>query len=161
MRAPALLPVLCLIALPAAAQQEGGVSVPSPDWTSAISKMRHRVDKRGGAGAVILIERIDTFTLHLKVELAGAKTEQVNFSALRGEFSTTAFTYNGKKTEYVEGTARLNEVPSEMLVELSGDDFHPRVRMRIPRRGERPEVVSVVVGDAPKEDERDRDRDKD
>ncbi|HZU52374.1 MAG TPA: hypothetical protein VFF77_00640 [Holophagaceae bacterium] len=135
MRIRPALALACLLAAPAFAQS----------FDEAVAQLKARVVKEGGSGLVIMAERTDVFGVHFKMQSVGA---DFTYAALRPWNGNGApiFSYSGKATDAVDGSGRLNEEPNVLFVEVSGDAFRPKVTLKLPRRGEKPEVATVYMG---------------
>lgn len=132
MRFHPALALACLIAAPAFAQS----------YDEAVAQLKARVVKEGGSGLVFMVERTDVFGVQFKMQAVGADFSYVSLRPW-GENRAPIFSYSGKTTTAVDGSGRLNEEPNVLFVEVSGDAFHPKVTLKLPRRGEKPEVQTV------------------
>lgn len=135
MRIRPAMALACLIAVPAFAQT----------FDEAVAQLKARVVKEGGSGLVVMAERTDVFGVSFKVKAVGAVFEDITVKPWDGHHGAI-FSYSGKATDAVDGSGRLNEEPNTLFVEVWGPDFKPKVTLKLPRRGEKPEVVTVHFG---------------
>lgn len=131
---PALL-LASLTVVPAFAQS----------FDQAVAQLKARVVKEGGSGLVVMAERTDVFGVAFKVQAVGATFQDVAVKP-RDSRHPAIFSYSGKSTDAVSGTGRLNEEPNVLFVEVWGPDFKPKVTLKLPRRGEKPEIVTLTFG---------------
>ena len=129
------LALACLLAAPAFGQS----------FPEAVAQLKARVVKEGGSGLVVMAERTDVFGVTFKVQAVGATFQDIAVKPWDGNHRAI-FSYSGKATDAVDGNGRLNEEPHVLFVEVWGPDFKPKVTLRLPRRGEKPEVTTVYIG---------------
>jgi hypothetical protein len=139
MRFRPALALACLLAAPAFAQSS------SPSFDQAVAQLKARIVKEGGSGIVVMAERTDVFGVRFKVQSVGG---DFTYAALRPWDGSHApvFSYSGKATDAVDGSGRLNEEPNVLFVEVAGDAFRPKMTIKLPRRGEKPEVATAYFG---------------
>lgn len=125
----------CLLVLPAFGQT----------FDQAVAQLKAHVVKEGGSGLVVMAERTDVFGVHFKVQSVGATFQDVAVKPWDTRHAAV-FSFSGKATDTIEGSGRLNEEPNVLFVEVWGPDFKPKVTLKLPRRGEKPEVVTVTIG---------------
>lgn len=129
----------CLLAaIPASAQ--------SPAFDQALAQLKARIVREGGAGVVVLAERTGVFDVKFRVQAVGVAFDDLQVKPWDARHASI-FSYSGKATDAVEGSGRLNEEPNALFVEVSGPSFNPRITLRLPRRGEKPEVATVYIGE--------------
>ena len=138
--------VAALLCLPALAQSS------TPAFDMAVAQLKARVVRDGGSGLVVLAERTDVFGVRFRVQAVGTTFEEIDIRPW-DESHRPIFSYAGKATDAVDGSGRLNEEPNTLFVAVYGPDFKPKATMKLPRRGEKPEVATVYIGtkaEAPK-----------
>ena len=135
MRVRTSFALACLLAAPVSAQS----------FDQAVAQLKARVVKEGGSGLVVLAERADVFGVTFKIKAVGATFEDVAVKPWDGRHAAI-FSYSGKATDSLDGSGRLNEEPNVLFVEVWGPDFKPKMTLKLPRRGEKPEVATVYIG---------------
>ena len=133
---------VCLLAAGLAAP----ASAQSPSFEQAVAQLKARVVREGGSGLVLMAARTGVFDVTFRVQAIGATFEVIQVRP-RNESHNPIFSYAGKPTDAVDGSGRLNEEPDALFVEVSGPGFSPKVTIKLPRRGEKPEVATVYVGE--------------
>lgn len=128
----------CLLAAPACAQS-------AQTFDQAVAQLKAQVVKEGGSGLVVMAERTDVFGVAFRIQAVGAAFQEVAVKPW-DERHAPVFSYSGKATDAVSGSGRLNEEPHVLFVEVWGPDFKPKVTLKLPRRGEKPELVTVTFG---------------
>lgn len=118
-----------------------------PEWDKALQQARQFLGRSGGYGGVVLLERTDPQTVSIQLQTLGTTVKKAHFRArLDGKTQPALSLESAKGMDSLRGTAMLSEQFLEMEVALEGDDFQPRLLMRIPRTGEKPEVGTVLMG---------------
>jgi hypothetical protein len=118
-----------------------------PEWDKALQSARKSVAENSGYAAVILLERADPQTVNIQLQVLGTTVKKAYFRARAEGKTVPAFSMESAKgMDSLKGSAMLNEQHLEMDVTLEGEDFHPRLLLRIPRLQEKPEVGVVHVG---------------
>ncbi len=134
-----ILASACLLAtIPALAQ--------GPAFDQALAQLKARIVKEGGAGVVVLAERTGVFDVKFRVQAVGAALDSIQVKPWDARHASI-FSDTGKATDTVEGSGRLNEEPNALFIEVSGQAFNPRITLKLPRRGEKPEVATVYIGE--------------
>lgn len=136
MRVRSALALVCLSAAPLFAQT----------FDQAVAQLKARVVKEGGSGLVVMAERTDVFEVKFRVMAVGATFQDISVKPWDHRHDSI-FAYSGKATDAVDGSGRLNEEPNVIVVEVWGPDFKPKVTLKLPRRGEKPEVGTVYFGE--------------
>ncbi|HTL97884.1 MAG TPA: hypothetical protein VL181_03665 [Holophagaceae bacterium] len=134
--APALVG---LLAASASAQS------PVPAFDTAVAQLKARVVKDGGSGLVVMVQRTEVFGVAFKVQAVDASFQAIAVKPWDRNHGSI-FSYEGKATDAIDGSGRLNEEPNVLFVEVEGVDFNPKVTLKLPRRGEKPEVATVYIG---------------
>lgn len=134
---------VCLLAAGLAAAP---ASAQSPAFDKAVAQLKARLVKEGGSGLVLMAERTSVFDVTFRVQAVGATFESLQVRP-RNEMHAPIFSYAGKPTDTVEGSGRLNEEPDALFVEVSGPGLSSKVTVKLPRRGEKPEVATVYIGE--------------
>ncbi|MBS1784620.1 MAG: hypothetical protein JST24_04240 [Acidobacteria bacterium] len=136
MRVRPAFALICLFAAPLFSQT----------FDQAVAQLKARVVKEGGSGLVVMAERTDVFQVKFRVQAVGATFQDIAVKPWDDQHEAI-FSYSGKATDSVDGGGRLNEEPSVIRVEVWGPDFRPKVTLKLPRRGEKPEVATVYFGE--------------
>lgn len=132
----------CLIASSVFAQSPA----PNPAFDQAVAQLKAHIVKEGGAGLVVLVERTGVFDVVFRVKAVGTTFEDIEVKPWDARHAAI-FSYAGKATDAVDGGGRLNEEPNALFVEVSGPGFNPRMTLKLPRRGEKPEIGTVLIGE--------------
>lgn len=140
MRIRPALALACLLAAPAVFAE-----APAPSFDESVAQLKARVVKEGGSGLVVMAERTDVFGVAFKIKAVGATFQDIAVKPWDDRHASI-FSYSGKATDAVDGSGRMNEEPNVLFVEAWGPDFKPKVTLKLPRRGEKPEVVTVYFG---------------
>jgi len=118
-----------------------------PEWDKAIQSARQTLAKGSGFAGVVLLERSDPQTVNIQLQTLGTTVKKAIFRAHSDGKTVSALSMESAKgMESLRGSSMLNEQFLEMEVSLEGEDFHPRLLMRIPRSGEKPEVGTILMG---------------
>ena len=118
-----------------------------PEWDKALHQARQSLVKASGYAGVIMLERVDPQTVAIHLQTLGTTVKKAYFRARAEGKSMPALSLESDKgMESLSGSSMLNEQFLEMEVSLEGEDFRPRLLMRIPRSGEKPEVGTVLMG---------------
>lgn len=126
---------VCLLAAPASAQS----------FDQAVAQLKARVVKEGGSGLVVTVERTDVFGVNFKIKAVGATFQDIAVKPWDDRHAAI-FSYSGKATDAVDGSGRMNEEPNVLFVEVWSPDFKPKMTLKVPRRGEKPEVGTLYFG---------------
>ena len=137
MRARPSFALACLLAAPLFSQ--------SPSFDEAVAQLKARVVKEGGSGLVVMAERADVFGVNFKIKAVGATFQDIAVKPWDARHDAI-FSYSGKATDAVDGSGRMNEEPNVLFVEVWGPDFKPKITLKLPRRGEKPEVGTLYIG---------------
>jgi len=140
MRIRPALASACLLAATAVSAQ-----APAPSFDEAVAQLKARVVKEGGSGLVVMAERTDVFGVAFKVKAVGATFQDIAVKPWDDRHAAI-FSYSGKATDAVDGSGRMNEEPNVLFVEVWGPDFKPKMTLKLPRRGEKPEVGTIYLG---------------
>lgn len=127
----------------------GALALPAvpPGWEKALQSARASVSQNSGFAAVVLLERTDPQTVAIQLQTFGTTVKKAVFRArAEGRTLPALSLESGKGMESLSGSAVLNEQFTEMEVSLEGEDFRPRMLLRIPRPGEKAEVGSIHMG---------------
>ena len=135
MRIRPALALVCLSAAPMLAQS----------FDQAVAQLKARIVREGGSGLVVRVERTDVFGVDFKVKAVGATFQDIAVKPWDGQHAAI-FSYSGKATDAVDGSGRMNEEPNVIFVEVWGPDFKPKMTLKLPRRGEKPEVGTIYFG---------------
>lgn len=121
-----------------------------PEWDAALAKARQAFGTSGGTACVVMLERADATTVRIRLQVLGASVREARFTGLAENSSVAGLELDCPKgLDRLQGSAMLGEQVHAMDIQLKGEDFRPRLRMRVPKQGERPETGTVVVGVAP------------
>jgi hypothetical protein len=118
-----------------------------PEWDKALQQVRQTLAKTSGYAGVIMLERADPQIVNIHLQTLGTTVKRAYFRAKLDGKTVPALSMESEKgMDSLRGSSMLNEQFLEMEIVLEGDDFRPRLLMRIPRSGERPEVGTVLMG---------------
>lgn len=121
----------------------------SAEWDKAVTQARKQVGKGEGAACVVMLERADASTVRIRLQVIGSSVREASFTGLGENFNVRGLELDSPKgMEHLQGSAMLNEQVHSMDVQLKGDDFRPRFRMRVPKQGDKPETAVVVMASA-------------
>ena len=121
-----------------------------PEWDGDLPKARQAFGTSGGTACVVMLERADATTVRIRLQVLGASVREARFTGLAENSSVAGLELDCPKgLDRLQGSAMLGEQVHAMDIQLKGEDFRPRLRMRVPKQGERPETGTVVVGVAP------------
>jgi hypothetical protein len=122
----------------------------SPEWDRAMAQARQLLGKGGGQACVVMLERADANTVKIRLQVLGTSIREASFTGLGETTSVRGLELDSPKgMDQLQGSAMLNEQIHSMDVILKGEDFRPRLRMRVPKQGDKPETAIVVAGVAP------------
>jgi hypothetical protein len=117
---------------------------------AALKDVNAELTKQPGHALVLVIERVDVFTVKLRVKTVNAPFQVVEAQArINGVNAGSVFSLYGKDLDGATGTVRVNEEANELFLTLAGADFYPKLVAKLPRRDEKPEVVKVVTSSSP------------
>ena len=119
-----------------------------PEWDKALAHARQVLGKDAGYAGIVMLERTDPQNVNIRLQVLGTLVRKARFQARAtdGKGLPALFLESGKGMDSLRGSSLINEQFLEMEVSLEGEDFQPRILMRIPRSGERPQVGTVLMG---------------
>jgi hypothetical protein len=135
----ALLPILAAPCL---------VAQPSPEWEKTLAQLKQNLSKRPGFGAAVLVERLDSLSVRIRLQLLGASVREASFSGQLADGASQGVPIHivtPKGMESINTTAMLNEFAYLLEIRLKGDEFSPTLRVRVPKQGEKAEVAMLSV----------------
>lgn len=139
MKMPRLVAVACLLLATAGLGAE--------TWEGALAKLKTTVDAKQGYGLVVQIERVDARRLGLRLQTLGTTFKTATFQArMDGQGTQQVFVLEGRDLDAMSGATLIDGPAGDMDLILTGPDFNPRIRIRIPAEGQAPEVGVVTVG---------------
>lgn len=122
----------------------------APEWEKAMALARQPFGKAAGTACVVMLERADAGTVKIRLQVLGTSIREARFIGLTENNTVPGLELECPKgMDTLQGSAMLGEQIHSMDIQLKGEDFRPRLRMRVPKLGERPETGTVVVGVAP------------
>jgi hypothetical protein len=121
----------------------------SPEWDKAMAHAKQQLAKANGTACLVLLERVDATTVKIRLQVLGTSIREASFTGIGESISVRALELDSPKgMDHLQGSAMLNEQIHTMDIQLKGEDFRPRIRMRVPKQGDKPETGLVVVGSA-------------
>lgn len=134
--APALL---CLsLAMP---------SLRAETWEGALARLQAAVDAKEGRGLVIEVDRADVRQVRLRVEARGTTFHAASVRPrVQEKAGLPILSMEGREMTAMQGATLLEPGTEAVEVVLAGPDLAPRLVVKVPEPGQRPEVATVIVG---------------
>lgn len=121
----------------------------SPEWDKAVAQAKKQVGKGEGVACVVLLERADAGTVRIRLQVLGTAIREAAFTGVGENTHVRGLEVDSPKgMDQLQGSALLGEQIHSLDVQLKGDEFRPRFRMRVPKQGDKPETAVVVMASA-------------
>ncbi len=128
-----------------------GLAVPAlcaETWEGALAKLQAAVDAKEGRGMVIEVVRVDARQIRLRVEARGTTFHAATVRPrVQDQAGRPVLSMEGQELTAWQGVAPLEPGTEALEVALAGPDLAPRLVVKVPAPGQRPEVARVVVGE--------------
>ncbi|MBI4912514.1 MAG: hypothetical protein HY823_07235 [Acidobacteria bacterium] len=119
------------------------------EWERALQNARRFMEK-GGRAVVVMLHRTDPSTVKVQVAALGSSFREIRCMAHGAKGGQEALALESARAmDQMEGAALLDEQTTDMEVSLKGEDLRPRIRLRVPRQGEAPQIGTILAGTAP------------
>lgn len=127
-----------------------GLAIPglrAETWEGALAKLQAAVDAKEGRGMVIEVARVDARQVRLRVEARGTTFHAATVRPrLRDQSGLPVLSMEGREMTAWQGVTLLEPDTEALEVGLAGPDLAPRLVLKVPAPGQRPEVARVVAG---------------
>jgi hypothetical protein len=123
-------------------------SLGAETWEGALAKLQAAVDAKEGRGMVVEVVRVDARQIRLRVEARGTTFHAASVrSHVQGKAGLPVLSMEGREMTALQGATLLEPGTEALEVALAGPDLAPRIVVKAPAPGQRPEVARVVAGE--------------
>ncbi len=115
-------------------------------WAEAVAALEAKLKAQPGIGAVVLVERLDARTIHLRIKSVGAGFKQVEALSREagGGYDIKASTPQMMDT--FDTTTLMPAEAASLTVFINGEMFSPKVVVPIPKAGAKAEPAYILMG---------------
>lgn len=116
-------------------------------WEGALARLQAAVDAKEGRGLVIEVDRVDARRIRIRMEARGTTFHAASIRPyVQERADLPVLSMEGREMTAMQGATLLEPGTEAVEVALAGPDTAPRLVVKVPAQGQRPEVATVIVG---------------